>query len=46
VLLALHKMLKYYVEGDYVDNHLGMDLEEFYTPNEVRLLHSSSGERF
>jgi hypothetical protein len=37
VLLALHKMLKYYVEGDYIENHLGMDLGEFYTnKNEVR----------
>jgi hypothetical protein len=37
VLLALHKILKFYVEGDMIDNHLGMDLEEFYTPNEVSL---------
>jgi hypothetical protein len=44
VLLALHKMLKYYVEGDYVDNHLGMDLEEFYTPNEVGLIYDLSCE--
>ncbi|KAH6713657.1 WD repeat protein-like protein [Leptodontidium sp. MPI-SDFR-AT-0119] len=35
VLLALHKTLKYYVEGDTIDNHLGMDLEEFYTNNDV-----------
>ncbi|KAI9056092.1 hypothetical protein LZ554_001021 [Drepanopeziza brunnea f. sp. 'monogermtubi'] len=35
VLLALHKTLKYYVEGDAIDNHLGMDLEEFYTNNDV-----------
>lgn len=39
VLLALHKMLKYYVEDDFVDNHLGMDLDEFYTPNEVSLFY-------
>lgn len=37
VLLALHKILKYYVEGDTIDNHLGMDLEEFYTNNDVSL---------
>jgi len=36
VLLALHKMLKYYVEGDHIDDHLEMELEEFYTPIEVR----------
>jgi hypothetical protein len=35
VLLALNKILKFYVEGDTIDNHLGMDLEEFYIPNEV-----------
>ncbi len=35
ILLALHKTLKYFVEGDVIENHLGMDLEEFYTPNEV-----------
>ena len=35
ILLALHKVLKYYVEGDVIDNHLGMDLEEFYTHSEV-----------
>ncbi|KAG9243053.1 WD repeat protein-like protein [Calycina marina] len=30
ILLALHKILKYYVEGDAIDTHLGMDLENFY----------------
>lgn len=35
VLLALHKTLKYYVEGDPIENHLGMDLEEFYASTEV-----------
>lgn len=35
VLLALHKILKYYVEGDTIDNHLGLELEEFYVPDEV-----------
>ena len=35
VLLALHKTLKYYVEGDSIENHLGMDLEEFYTSTGV-----------
>ncbi|PBP17901.1 WD repeat domain-containing protein [Diplocarpon rosae] len=35
VLLALHKILKYYVEGDVIDGHLGMDIQEFYTRNDV-----------
>jgi hypothetical protein len=35
ILLALHKSLKYFVEGDPIDNHLGMDLDEFYTNNEA-----------
>ncbi|CZR52061.1 related to RAV1-similarity to Drosophila DmX gene [Phialocephala subalpina] len=42
VLLALHKILKYYVEGDTIDNHLGMDLEEFYVPNEAMSLAATS----
>jgi WD40 repeat protein len=54
VLLALHKILKYYVEGDYIDDHLGMDLEEFYTSNEVKMsgnysrkqIDSSAGFKF
>jgi hypothetical protein len=36
ILLALFKTLKYYVEGDTLENNLGMNLEEFYTPNDVR----------
>lgn len=31
VLLALHKCLKYHVEGDAIENNLDMDLEQFYT---------------
>ncbi|KAF4628729.1 hypothetical protein G7Y89_g9420 [Cudoniella acicularis] len=30
VLIALYKTLKYFVEGDFIDNHLGMELEDFY----------------
>jgi hypothetical protein len=30
VLLALYKILKYYVEGETIDSHLGMDIEDFY----------------
>jgi hypothetical protein len=35
VLLELNRTLKYFVEGDTIENHLGMDLEEFYTPGDV-----------
>jgi hypothetical protein len=35
ILLALHKILKYYVESDTIDNNLGMDLEEFYKSTDV-----------
>ncbi|TAQ89313.1 hypothetical protein B7494_g2375 [Chlorociboria aeruginascens] len=35
VLLSLYKTLKFFVEGDYINNHLGMDLEEFYTSSET-----------
>ncbi|TVY58160.1 Regulator of V-ATPase in vacuolar membrane protein 1 [Lachnellula cervina] len=31
VLIALYKTLKYYVEGESIDSHLGIDLEEFYS---------------
>lgn len=30
ILLALHKTLKFWVQGDEVDDYLGLDLEEFY----------------
>lgn len=43
VLLQLYKTLKYYVEGDTIENHLSMDLEEFYTPKEVSSLNYSAG---
>lgn len=35
ILLALFRTLKYYVEGEHIDNHLGMALEEFYTSTDV-----------
>jgi hypothetical protein len=35
ILLALYQILKYYVEGDTINNHLNMDLEQFYTSTEV-----------
>lgn len=37
VLIALYKTLKYYVESDVIDSHLGMDLEEFYESSDVSL---------
>lgn len=30
IILALYKTLKYFVEGDSIDTHLSLDLEEFY----------------
>jgi hypothetical protein len=35
ILLALYNILKYYVEGDAIETHLGMDLEEFYASTAV-----------
>lgn len=36
ILLALFKIFKYHVEGEPIDNHLGMAMEDFYTNIEVR----------
>ncbi|KAK4186581.1 RAVE protein 1 C terminal-domain-containing protein [Podospora australis] len=30
ILLALHKTLKFWAEGDVMDDYLGLDLEDFY----------------
>jgi hypothetical protein len=35
IILALYKTLKYFVEGDTIDTHLGMDMEEFYNGIDV-----------
>lgn len=35
ILLALHKALKFFVEGDILDSYLGLDLEQFYNNSEV-----------
>ncbi len=35
ILLALHKALKFWVEGDTVDDYLGLSMEEFYTCDKV-----------
>ncbi|CAM1509249.1 Fc.00g029880.m01.CDS01 [Cosmosporella sp. VM-42] len=31
-LVKLHKTLKYYIEGEVIDDYLGIDLQDFYTP--------------
>lgn len=36
VLLVLYHTLKYFVEGDHIDNNLDMDLNQFYSDIEVR----------
>ncbi|KAL3421053.1 WD repeat-containing protein [Phlyctema vagabunda] len=35
ILLALYKVLKYFIEGDQIDTHLGISLDAFYTPDSV-----------
>lgn len=30
ILMSLHKTLKFWVEGEHIDDYLGLDLEEFY----------------
>lgn len=30
ILMALHKTLKFWIEGEAIDDYLGLDLEEFY----------------
>lgn len=44
-LVALHKILKYHIEGEIIDDYLGMDLEEFYLPPEsqTQAVEKSSG---
>jgi hypothetical protein len=37
IILALYKTLKYFVEGDAIDTHLGLDLEQFYNSTGVSL---------
>ncbi|KAL1881971.1 hypothetical protein VTK73DRAFT_3300 [Phialemonium thermophilum] len=36
ILMNLHKTLKFWVEGDTIDDYLGMDLEQFYLPNNTQ----------
>ena len=35
ILMALNKTLKFWIEGEKIDDYLGLDLEEFYGGNEV-----------
>ncbi|KAJ4211430.1 regulator of (H+)-ATPase in vacuolar membrane [Fusarium solani] len=35
ILVAMHKILKYYLDGETLDDYLGMDLSEFYTPEQT-----------
>jgi hypothetical protein len=35
ILLALHKTLKFWLQGETIDDYLGMGLEDFYTAPEV-----------
>ena len=42
ILMALHKTLKFYVDGDVIDDHLGMDLADFYLASNVHICISSS----
>lgn len=37
IILTLYKTLKYFVDGDFMENYLGMNLDEFYTDTEVSL---------
>ncbi|RFU34559.1 hypothetical protein B7463_g1817, partial [Scytalidium lignicola] len=34
VLLALYKALKFFVEGDFLDSYLGLELDQFYADSE------------
>ncbi|KAK7416511.1 regulator of (H+)-ATPase in vacuolar membrane [Neonectria magnoliae] len=36
ILVALHKTLKYHIEGETIDDYLGMDVGEFYSPLQSR----------
>ena len=37
VLLALHRVLKYHVEGDVIDDYLGLDLAGFYAGDDAKV---------
>lgn len=37
ILMALQNILKFYVDGDIIDDYLGLDLSKFYLPPEVSI---------
>ncbi|KAI0142584.1 regulator of V-ATPase in vacuolar membrane protein [Hypoxylon sp. NC0597] len=43
VLLALNHTLKYHVEGDVIDDYLGLDLAEFYMGKELSMSTHGNG---
>lgn len=45
ILVNLHRKLKFYTEGDYLDTFLGISLEEFYQVDDVRNSKRSSNLR-
>ncbi|KAB5528187.1 RAVE protein 1 C terminal-domain-containing protein [Coniochaeta sp. 2T2.1] len=44
ILMSLHKTLKYWVEGESIDDYLGIDTEMFYKGPAVSSLRSHSGQ--
>lgn len=40
ILMSLHKVLKFSVQGDVIDDYLGMDPEDFYESGRVCITHS------
>ncbi|KAL2015741.1 hypothetical protein VTK56DRAFT_4888 [Thermocarpiscus australiensis] len=45
ILTALHRTLKFWVEGDVVDNYLGMEMEEFYAVDHSTKTSSTASPR-
>ncbi|RKF61109.1 Regulator of V-ATPase in vacuolar membrane protein 1 [Erysiphe neolycopersici] len=43
VILDLCKVLKYYIEGDSIDNYLGINLEDFYTESIIKSTTATKG---
>ncbi|RGP63431.1 regulator of v-atpase in vacuolar membrane 1 [Fusarium longipes] len=40
ILMALYKTLKYHIDGETLDDYLGMDITEFYVPGQSHTLAS------
>ncbi|TPX15221.1 uncharacterized protein E0L32_004779 [Thyridium curvatum] len=45
ILLALHKTLKYWLEGENIDDYLGLDLEEFYMDKDISNITGAEREK-